>query len=142
MAKFNQHGQWALSGDEDTLMFKTAETKQSSKNEVIERKKIDPNSEEAKDLFRLLAKSILEGSRGDKFRQATDQELFGHLVVSEETLAKQEEDWNNQIEDFYKTARKPIKEEYSREHEGWGNGKSFNSTLTEEELRSRKNSVD
>ena len=65
MAKFNQGGQWTITGSEDTLLFKTGEKQHSGKNELIERKKVDPNSEEAKQFFDELAKSILSGAPKD-----------------------------------------------------------------------------
>lgn len=42
MTTYNNNGQWTLSGDEDTLLFKTNEQKNSGKLEVEERKKSRP----------------------------------------------------------------------------------------------------
>jgi hypothetical protein len=137
MAKFNQGGQWSLTGDENTLLFKTGEKRQAGKNEVIERRKVDPNSEEAKKLFEALAKAIVSGAP----KQPTNEELFGHLVVSEESLQKAEDDWNNKINDFYTEAAKPLEKQDSRENLDWGNGKSFNDSLSPEELEERKNHI-
>lgn len=141
MATFNKNGQWVLTGNEDSLLFKTGERKQAGKGELIECKKVDPNSEEAKQYFAELAKSILAGSRQNGFRQATDEELFGHLVVSEEQVQKAEQDWNNQINDFYKEASKPLEKQDSRENLDWGSGKSFNDSLTPEELAERNKHI-
>ena len=65
--------------------------------------------------------------------QATDQELFGHLVKSEEELKKAEEDYNNKLNKWFEEANKNIDNKES----DWANGKSFNSTLTEQERLSR-----
>jgi hypothetical protein len=137
MAKFNQGGQWSLTGDEDTLLFKTGEKRQAGKNEVIERRKVDPNSEEAKKLFEALAKAIVK----DTPKQPTNEELFGHLVVPEEKLQKAEEEWQNKIGDFYKEAAKPLEKQDSRENLDWGNGGSFNDSLTPEELAERNKHI-
>ena len=73
------------------------------------------------------------------FRQATDQELFGHLVVSEEELKKREESWKNGIVDFYKNAKQPIKQEDDpRFKDAWTSGKSFLDSMTDEEREAWK----
>lgn len=132
MAKFNQNGQWSLSGDEDSLMFKTGEQRSSGKNDIIERKAIDPNGEEAKAIFDRLAKSILEGAQSNQYRQATNEELFGHLVPSEEQVEKAEKDWEEKFSGWYEEAQKPI--EPQKKSAEWGLCKSFKDELTEEEL--------
>jgi len=141
MAKFNQGGQWTITGSEDTLLFKTGEKRHSGKGPVIEKKKVDPDSEEAKQFFNDLAKSILSGSKENGFRQATDQELFGGLVVSEEQLQKAEDDWNNQLNGFYKEAAKPLEKQDSVDNAEWGSGKSFNDSLAPEELEKRNKHI-
>jgi len=133
MAKFNQGGQWSLHGNEDGLLFKTNEKKDSSKTELIDKRKVDPNSEEAKAIFDRLAKSILENSKTNEFRQPTNEELFGHLVPTDELVEKANNDWENKIGGFYKEAEKPIDSRH-KERE-WGMCKSFKDRLTEEELK-------
>lgn len=66
--------------------------------------------------------------------QATDQELFGHLIKTEEQIKKTQEEYENKLNNWYSEANKNIDNEDSE----WGDGKSFNSTLTEEE-RLRRN---
>lgn len=65
--------------------------------------------------------------------QATNQQLFGHLVVNEEQFKKNELDYENKINDWYKSANTNI----DNKQTDWGNNKSFNSTLTEEERLKR-----
>ena len=65
--------------------------------------------------------------------QATDEELFGHLVKSEEELKKAEEDYNNKLNKWFKEVNNNIDNKKS----DWASGKSFNSTLTEQERLSR-----
>lgn len=55
-------------------------------------------------------KKMVEGLKKDA-QQATDEQLFGHLVVSEEELAKKQKDWEETINNFYKEANKPIDNE-------------------------------
>jgi hypothetical protein len=67
-------------------------------------------------------------------RQATDQELFGHLVVSEEELKKREEKWNNAFNEYFKAVKKPITQEQDQRFaEAWQNGKSFLESLSKAE---------
>ena len=66
--------------------------------------------------------------------QATDQELFGGLVVTEEQIKKAEEEYENKLNKWYTEANKNV----DNKDVEWGEGKSFNSTLTEEE-RLRRN---
>jgi hypothetical protein len=125
---YNKGGQWSLSGTEDNLLFKTGEKKDSGKPEITENRKVDPDSEEAKAIFDKLAKAILDGTP----KQPTDEEMFGHLVVTEEQVKKAEQDWENKIGNGYNEASKPIDPNHdSRE---WGECKSFKDRLTEEEL--------
>lgn len=65
--------------------------------------------------------------------QATDEELFGHLVVSEEQLKKAEAEYENKLNKWYAEANKNV----DNKDIEWGQGKSFNSTLTEEERLKR-----
>jgi len=69
-------------------------------------------------------------------KQPTDEEMFGHLVVSEEQVAKAKADWYNKLQGFYDAAMKPVIPEEEQELE-WGSGKSFNSTLSDQERLKR-----
>ena len=68
--------------------------------------------------------------------QPTNEQMFGHLVVSEEQVAKAKADWDNKLQGFYDAAKAPLIPEEEQELE-WGSGKSFNSTLSEEERLKR-----
>jgi len=132
MTTYNSNGQWSLSGNEESLLFKTNEKKDSGKTELIERVKVDPNSEEAKAIFERLAKSIVR----DTPKQPTDEELFGHLVPTEEQIQKADHEWENKLQLGYEEASKPI--DPNHEDREWGMCKSFRDRLTEEELKKKK----
>ena len=66
--------------------------------------------------------------------QATDQQLFGHLVVSEEQIKKAEQEYQDKLNKWYAEANKSV----DNKDVAWGDGKSFNDTLTEDE-RLRRN---
>jgi hypothetical protein len=65
--------------------------------------------------------------------QATDEELFGHLVRTEEQIKKAETEYENKLNKWYAEANKNI----DNQEIEWGEGKSFNSTLTEQERLKR-----
>jgi hypothetical protein len=131
----NNNGQWHLDGTETTLLFKTNETKQAGKNEVIERRKVDPDSPEGQEIFKNFADSIRAGVP----QQPTNEQLFGHLVKSEEQIQKEEEMYKSRL-DFYNdwaAGRIKTSGEKPEDNEAWGSGTSFNSTLSPEELKKR-----
>lgn len=72
---------------------------------------------------------------GNKYMQlqATDEQLFGHLVRTEEQIKKAEAEYQDKLNKWYSEANKFI----DNKDEDWGDGKSFNSTLTEEERLKR-----
>jgi len=78
-------------------------------------------------------KAILEGAP----KQPTDEQLFSHLVVSEEQVKTAETKWENLFNDFYKSVRQPV--ENQAPNKSWGSrGPIENETLTEEEERIRQ----
>ena len=79
-------------------------------------------------------KAILEGAP----TQPTDQQLFGHLVVSKEELKSRESKWENCFNDFYKSVHTPVE---SQNKAFVGRGPIDKETLTEEEERIRKIAV-
>lgn len=93
---------------------------------------IKPSNEE-------IAEFILKGkdvNGGGPIGQPTDEQMFGHLVTTEEQLHKAKEDWDNKLNGFYEAAQSPIipKEEEQLE---WGDGASFNESLSDEERLKR-----
>jgi len=90
-----------------------------------------------------LIKEAMDIVKQGQVTQATDEELFGHLVVTEEQLKKMEEDYQNKIDNFYKAAQTPVGDGDQVEEEEWANGKSFNEQmeLTEEEKQARNMTV-
>jgi hypothetical protein len=65
--------------------------------------------------------------------QATDEELFNHLVMSEEQLKKAEQDYQQRLNKWYEQVNNNV----DNKDVDWGDGKSFNDTLTEEERLQR-----
>jgi hypothetical protein len=59
------------------------------------------------------------------------------LIKSQEELDSLQKDWENRLNDFYKTAKKPIENQNSPENQAWGSGKSFNDNLSDEEKTQR-----
>jgi hypothetical protein len=84
------------------------------------------------------ANKIITGFLSKGIAQATDEQLFGHLVVSEEQIKKSEEDWTNTFNNFFNQVNKNVD---NIDHE-WGDGKSFNSKLSEQELAARNSFID
>lgn len=82
-----------------------------------------------------IAKAILPS----KSSQPTDKELFGHLVPTEEQLKKAEFEWENKFNNHF--AGLNTKLPTLVEDEEWGTCKSFNSTLSPEELVKRNTYV-
>jgi hypothetical protein len=66
--------------------------------------------------------------------QASDQELFGHLVVDEEHIKKTEQEYENKLNKWYETATQRITKDEDTE---WASGTSFNASLTEQERLKR-----
>lgn len=84
-----------------------------------------------------IASEIMRGMDAPGLRQMTDEEMFGHLVVSPEQAKAAEEAFDNKIADFYSAASKPLTGQTEVPDEEWGTGKSFNSMLPKEELAKR-----
>lgn len=87
-----------------------------------------------------LVKSIIDGTKANNVRQPTNEELFGGLVVSKEQMDAKEKNWHNGFHNANELY-KPIDHlNKSKKDIGsdWGNGKSFNSYLSDEELKERK----
>lgn len=78
-----------------------------------------------------IAKTIMYGTDKPGIRQATDEELFGHLVVSEEQVEKAQKDWDNTFNGFYEEANKPITGDTAAE---WNGREPLTKGMSEEEL--------
>lgn len=85
-----------------------------------------------------ITKTILSGAP----RQPTDEELFGGGVISQEQVDKAKDDFDNKLSNFFKEVSKPLIGETKVSDEAWGNGKSFNSMLSQEELTKRNMFLD
>ena len=75
-------------------------------------------------------------------QQPTHAEMVKAAIASgiqktPEEMAEKQKDWENSINDFYKSANKPIEKLDSEDNKSWGSGKSFNDDLSEEELKKR-----
>jgi hypothetical protein len=77
-----------------------------------------------------IAAAVMHGAQS----QPTDEQMFGHLVVTEEMAKKSKEDWEGSMNKSLTHPR--ITKEEDEETE-WGSGQSFNSTLTEAERLKR-----
>ena len=89
------------------------------------------------DQFKDMLPELREGI--DQMRQPTDEELFGHLVVTEEELEKREKNWENLLVEWERMVKSTQVDK--NQNEEWGNGRSFNSYLSDEELEERKKYV-
>lgn len=85
-----------------------------------------------------IAKAVLAGAP----KQPTDEEMFGALVVSQEQIDAAEKAYETKIADFYTMANKPLTGKTQVPDEEWASGKSFNSTLSKEELAKRNMHLD
>ena len=96
-----------------------------------------------KDELRKEAEKIIQSARQGPLAQATDEQLFGHLVKSNEELEQMEKDWENFFNDTLGEARKPVDEKVAKElppellEEAWPSGTSFNDMLSAEEVEKR-----
>ena len=80
------------------------------------------------------AEFILRGFLQKGLRQATDEELFGHLVPSEEQIKKAEHWYENGMNEAFKEMQKPV----DNQEQEWGSGKMIDwDSLTEEEKAER-----
>lgn len=75
----------------------------------------------------------------DAPKQPTDEQMFGHLVKSEEHIRAMEEKWEKGFEEGFDKLKAPIDNlnKSSVTDKEWTPGKSFNSLLTEEERAER-----
>ena len=85
-----------------------------------------------------IAKAILNNA-AEKGRQPTDEQLFGHLVPTEEQIKQAQEEWENKLT---KSLTMPNIGKSLDEEDDWGNGKSFNSSLSREESLKRNMHLD
>lgn len=77
-----------------------------------------------------IAKAILDGAPA----QPTDEQLFGHLVPSEEMVKTAENNYENFHNNFYNEVIKPV--ETQSPDKGWGSrGPIWKEIMTEEEKR-------
>jgi hypothetical protein len=139
MARFNQLGQWTLQGDEQDLMFKTGEQKSAPDYDSKDLKK---GADVINEQFVTMDMQVSTDKHGQKL-QPTDEELFGHLVVSEEELQKRDQQWETTISDNLNKVREPVDNLNKNERLDfkWEDGKSFNDYLSEAEVAERNKTV-
>lgn len=82
-------------------------------------------------------------SKNSPYRQPTDQELFGHLVQSQETIDIKNKTWNEILGKSLNDSRCPIDDiikaklpAHIKDQE-WVSGTSFNDMLSPEEVKKR-----
>lgn len=84
-----------------------------------------------------IAEYILRGAP----KQPTDEELFGHLVVTEEMAKAAQDQWENGMNKTINDLNQPVVKPEDQQLE-WGDGTSFNDTLSEQERLKRNMHVD
>lgn len=92
------------------------------------------------DLVREAEENMAKMRTDPKLQQPTDEQLFGHLVVTEEDEARFEEEYQTRISKMYTMPENS--EQYLKKHEGepeqeWKDGMSFNDMLSPEEVKKR-----
>lgn len=142
MTKFNKHGQWTLGADGGgTSLLKGFKT---TGQEISTGKEPDTGLKGA-DIAKMAAAQIATGQLPELVKaqpQPTNEEMFGHLVVSEEALAAKEAEWASGQQDKMKQLSMRIDHLNKSKVEGsWATGKSFNSMLSKEELAARNGHV-
>ncbi len=83
-----------------------------------------------------IAGYILKGMENESLGGWKDEDYLHKEVVSQEQAEQLQKDWDNKLDNFYKTAQTPVVPEKEQKLE-WGDGASFNDTLTEEERLNR-----
>lgn len=77
--------------------------------------------------------------RSNSWRQPSDQEMFGHLAVSQEQADLAKSKWDDHFNNFFAEVTKPVE---AQGPQSIGRGNIKNETLTEEEERIRQIPVD
>ena len=83
--------------------------------QLLEKDLATGEKEMAERLAKMMAGKGLFGQQPPP--QPTDHEMFGHLVASEEDLAKQEAKWGNTINNWLAEASKPFSSRFKSEEE-------------------------
>lgn len=86
-----------------------------------------------KEELRKEALDIVRQAHTGPGRQPTDEEMFGHLVATEEQIKKAEDDWNNTFNKHFDALSKPVDDQNSKETQDWGSRGSVLDELSEEE---------
>ena len=79
---------------------------------------------------------IMKDMRNGPQAQWKDSEHLHKEVVTQAQAEELQKNWENALQNFYNAAKAPVLKK-SEEQEEWGSGKSFNSTLSEEERLKR-----
>jgi hypothetical protein len=80
---------------------------------------------------------IMNGMDRPGLRQPTDAELFGHLTRTQEQVDAAKAEFENRMNSSIAKLHAPVTGKTYEEDEAWGDGKSFNSTLSKSELEKR-----
>ena len=102
--------------EEMRRLYKNEHEDSSAESEILDFAKSFQDGEENK-AAQVLAKMMDSKAMLGSKLQATDQELFGHLVVSEDTAKRADSNWNNSISNWLSEATKPINSRFSSEQE-------------------------
>lgn len=88
---------------------------------------VEPYRPSNKEVSEYIMKGFADSAQG----QWKDSEHLHKEIVSEAEAEEMKKNWENGINNFYKTANAPVLKE--EKEVDWGSGESFNSTLTDEE---------
>lgn len=136
MARYNWGGQWTLQKNDEDLMFPKKEEKSHPLAKDFEcdgGTKLKKGEVPHKPTNEEITTAILKNAP----KQPTDEEMFGHLVPTEDQIKKAEEQWEDVFKNHFNQLKEPLEKQDSKDNIEWGNGKSFNSTLSPKELKAR-----
>lgn len=139
MVKFNKNGQWNLDNDNNEQLFKSWPNERKPEHPLSQPVKNTTGKEHVKELEKTIVADIIDGFKVDGIRQPTDQEMFGHLVKSEEEIERIKEDaekgWNETLHAYNDWKPAQVVKKHDFDQSSWGNGRPILDDEELEELR-------
>jgi len=121
---------YTTTGSSVSQAHEAAQNKEQKEKSKASLRTFADMSEEEKNALR--AKYEIKKSQNTIQLQPTDQELFGHLVTSTTSLAKQDEEWKNRFKGLSFNEKIDHLNKSKVDDIQWGNGRSFNSIIKDE----------
>ena len=116
--------------------------KQGGVDPLNKAKKINEDGEEPyRPSDKEVSDHIMKGFADSAQGQWKDSEHLHKEIVTQEQADELEKNWENALQGFYDAAKAPVLKKGDEQKE-WGSGKSFNSTLTDEERLKRNMHTD